>query len=140
MSETETAAPQETPLLDYSHATYESLDPPTTEEPTSLGSDKIGLDEAAAELTQTRAERNIVVERAFADPEDREKIAPGNYQVSAEHAADTLKAAREFEANFAQAEFAAELAKEVDEFRSRPNRGGAATGKRRAATRGRAPG
>ena len=117
MSETETAAPQETPLPDYSHTTYESLDPPTTEEPNSFGSDKIGLDEAAAELTQTRAERNIVVERAFADPEDRKKLAPGNYQVSAEHAADTLKAAREFEANFAQAEVAAELAKEVDEFR-----------------------
>jgi hypothetical protein len=117
MSETETAAPQETPLPDYSHATYESLDPPKTEEPNSFCSDKIGLDEAAAELTQTRAERNIVVERAFADPEDREKIAPGNYQVSAEYAADTLKAAREFEANFAQAEFAAELAKEVDQFR-----------------------
>jgi len=57
------------------------------------------------------------VERGFSDPEDYTKPAPGNYRVSAEHAADMLKETREWESRFAQVEADAELAKQIDEIR-----------------------
>ena len=112
------AEPAAETLPVYDHVIYESLDPPKEAEPEIFSGDKTGLDEAAAELTQTRAERNEVVERGFSDPEDYTKPAPGNYQVTAEHAADVLKDTREWEAQFAQAGIDAEIAKEVDAFRA----------------------
>ena len=111
------AEPAAETLPGYDHVIYESLDPPKEAEPEIFSGDKTGLDEAAAELTQTRAERNEVVERGFSDPEDYTKPAPGNYQVSAEHAADVLKETREWESRFAQSEADAELAKQIDEIR-----------------------
>ena len=111
------AEPAAETLPGYDHVIYESLDPPKEAEPEIFSGDKTGLDEAAAELTQTRAERNEVVERGFSDPEDYTKPAPGNYRVSAEHAADMLKETREWESRFAQVEADAELAKQIDEIR-----------------------
>ena len=111
------AEPAAETLPGYDHVIYESLDPPKEAEPEIFSGDKTGLDEAAAELTQTRAERNEVVERGFSDPEDYTKPAPGNYQVSAEHTADMLKETREWESQFAQVEADAELAKQIDEIR-----------------------
>ena len=111
------AEPAAETLPGYDHVIYESLDPPKEAEPEIFSGDKTGLDEAAAELTQTRAERNEVVERGFSDPEDYTKPAPGNYRVSAEHAADVLKETREWESRFAQSEADAELAKQIDEIR-----------------------
>jgi hypothetical protein len=111
------AEPAAETLPGYDHVIYESLDPPKEAEPEIFSGGKTGLDEAAAELTQTRAERNEVVERGFSDPEDYTKPAPGNYQVSAEHAADVLKETREWECRFAQSEADAELAKQIDEIR-----------------------
>ena len=112
------AEPAAETLPGYDHVIYESLEPPKEAEPEIFSGDKTGLDEAAAELTQTRAERNEVVERGFSDPEDYTKPAPGNYRVTAEHAADVLKDTREWEAQFAQAGIDAEIAKEVDAFRA----------------------
>ena len=116
MSEYETDAPLDTPPTDFHHTTYESLDPPKETEPEIRG-DKTGLDEAAAELSQTRAEKNEITERHWGDPRDWSKHAPGNRTVSAEHAADMLKQTREVEAALAQAEMGERLAAGVDEFR-----------------------
>ena len=116
MSEYETDAPLDAPPTDFHHTTYESLDPEKSPEPEIRG-DQTGLDEAAAGLTQTRAERNEVVERTWGDPRDWSKHAPGNRTVSAEHASDMLKETREAEARLAQAEMDAQLAAGVDEFR-----------------------
>jgi hypothetical protein len=105
MSEHDTDGPLDTPPTDFHHTIYESLDAPKEAEPEIRG-DKTGLDEAAAELTQTRAERNEVVERTWGDPRDWSKHAPGNYQVSAEHASKMLAETPEAEARLAQAEMA----------------------------------
>ena len=112
----DTDAPLDTPPTNFDHVIYESLDPPKEPEPEIRG-DQTGLDEAAAELTQTRAERNEIVERTWGDPRDWSKHAPGNRSVSAEHASDMLKETREAEARLAQAEIDNAIAKEVDEYR-----------------------
>ena len=102
----------------YDRITYASLDPPKEPDPEPFSSDRTGIEQASDELSQTRGERNIIVERQFADPEDFRKVAPGNRSVSVEHAADTLAATREFEAQIGQAGLDAEIAKEVDAFRA----------------------
>ena len=113
----DTDAPLDTPPTNFDHVIYESLDPPKEPEPEIRG-DQTGLDEAAAELTQTRAERNEVVERTWGDPRDWSKHAPGNRSVSAEHASDMLKETREAEARLAQLEADAEIARAIDELRA----------------------
>ena len=116
MSEFDTDAPLDTPPTNFDHVVYE-FDPPKEPEPEIHG-DRAGLDDAAAELRQTKAERNVVTERTWGHPDDWSKHAPGNYQVSAEHAADALKATRETEAWVAQLGADAEIARAIDELRA----------------------
>jgi hypothetical protein len=109
-------APLDSPPTNFDHITYESLDPPKEADPEIRG-DKTGLDEAAAELAQTPAERNQVIERTWGDPRDWSKHAPGNRTVSVEHAGDMLAETRRAEAQFEQAEIDAATARAVDDFR-----------------------
>jgi hypothetical protein len=105
------------PPTNFDHIVYTSLDPDKQPDPEPFTSDYEGLDQAADEVRRTRAERNVVVERAFVDPDNTSKIAPGNYSVSPEHAADALQARRDLEAEYVQAQLDAETAKAVDQFR-----------------------
>jgi hypothetical protein len=87
-------------------------------EPGTFASDKIGLEEAASELSETRAPRSDVVERAYQDPEDWSKPAPDSLTVTAEEAADALKSTRDWERQVAQGEVDAVLQARVDNFRT----------------------
>jgi hypothetical protein len=102
-------------------AALDIIDPPAEKpavEPGTFASDKIGLEEAASELPETRAPRNDVVERAYQDPDDWSKPAPDSLTVSAEEAADALKNTRDWERQVAQGEVDAVLQARVDTFRS----------------------
>ena len=110
-------APLDEPPTRFEHVVYESLDPPKEPEPEIHG-DRAGLDEAAASLRQTKAERGEVVERTWGHPDDWSKHAPGHYQVSAEHAADMLAETRKAELQIAQLNADDEVAKAVDALRA----------------------
>jgi hypothetical protein len=101
-------------------AALDRIDPPAERpavEPGTFASDKIGLEEAASELSETRAPRNDVVERAYQDPNDWSKPAPDSLTVTAEDAADALKNTRDWERQVAQGEADIQLGLKVDEFR-----------------------
>ena len=118
MSEHDTDAPLDTPPTNFDHIVYESLDPPKQDDPLPFDTGREGLEQAADEFShQTKAERNVVTERTWGDPRDWSKHAPGNYQVSAEHASDMLKETREAEARLAQLDADAEIARAIDELR-----------------------
>jgi hypothetical protein len=110
-------APRDTPATKFDHIIYHSLDPEKSSEPEIRG-DEAGLAEAAAELRQTPGERNEITERTWGDPRDWSKHAPGNLVVSAEHASDMLKEARDWEQQVAQSGVDAEIARAVDELRA----------------------
>jgi hypothetical protein len=101
-------------------AALDAIDPPTERpavEPGTFASDKVGLEEAASELSETRAPRSDVVERAYQDPEDWSKPAPDSLTVSAEEAADALRNTREWERQVGQGEVDAVLQAKVDTLR-----------------------
>jgi hypothetical protein len=101
-------------------AALDVIDPPAERpavEPGTFASDKVGLEEAASELSETRAPRSDVVERAYQDPDDWSKPAPDSLTVSAEEAADALRNTREWERQVGQGEVDAVLQAKVDNFR-----------------------
>jgi hypothetical protein len=103
-------------------AALDRIDPPVERpsvEPGTFASDKVGLEEAASEVSQTRGERNQVTERVWGDAEKGwMERAPDSVEIDAKEAADGLKATREFEQKFSQEQMDAELQRQVDNFRA----------------------
>jgi hypothetical protein len=101
----------------YLDGIHTPLDPGPAPDAEVFGSDHASIEQAADELKSTRAERGVVIERAFHDGQDLTRAAPGNRTVSAEFAADSLKALRADENALVQAEINAATAKAVDDLR-----------------------
>jgi hypothetical protein len=102
----------------YDAVVYTPLDPEPAPDPEPFTSDRTGIESAADELKSTRAERNVIVERAFHDGVDTSKAAPGNRTLSPEYAAEKLQETRDWEKQLAQEELDAATAAAVDDFRS----------------------
>jgi hypothetical protein len=87
--------------------------------PGEFSSDHVGLEEAASELSETRAPRADVIERSWGDPDKNYlERAPDSVELGPEEAADALKGARDWENQVAQGAADIELAGKVDAFRA----------------------